>query len=224
MEVRELMTREVETFTPELPLRAAAAVLVARGISGAPVCDADGRVIGVFSESDIVSKEQGVDPETMSLLSRARGNRGARTKQTARTVEEAMTSPPITVRPTTTVAAAAKTMADHGINRLPVVDGDRLAGIVTRADLVRAFARPDEEIRDEMVIMLQRELWIPRDQVTVEVRDGEVLVSGEVETRSGAELVSAFASRVPGVVSVRSELAWRDDDLGRRLRIPALRR
>jgi CBS domain-containing protein len=223
MEVRELMTRDVMTFTPESSLRDAAAVLVARGITGAPVCDVAGRVIGVLSESDIVAKEQGADTEGVSLF-HLRRDRSGRTKQAARTVKEAMTSPPITVRPTTTVAAAAKTMMQHGVNRLPVVDGDRLAGIVTRADLVRAFTRPDDAIRDELFDMIQRQLWIPRHDVTIEVHEGDVSISGEVENRSVAELVSAFASRVPGVVDVHSTLVWRDDDLRRRLRLPALAR
>jgi CBS domain-containing protein len=220
------MTRDVQAFTPETTLREAAATLVAKQISGAPVCGADGRVLGVLSESDILFKEHGADAErgrVLAWLSEAVAG-DLLAKQSARTAAEAMTSPAITVEPAATVASAARTMTDRGVNRLPVVEDGRLVGILTRTDLVRAFSRPDDEIRAELLDVVQRQLWIPLEYVSVEVNDGEVVVSGEVDSRTEAELIPAFASRVPGVVAVRSELGWRDDDLARRTRVPVLPR
>jgi CBS domain-containing protein len=224
MLVRDLMSPAVHTFEPGTSLRAAAGALVAKGISGAPVCSADGKVVGVLSESDIVFKEQGADTErgrVLAWLSDALAG-DLIAKQSARTVGEAMTSPAITIRPGASIAAAARTMTTRGVNRLPVVDGERLVGILTRADLVRAFSRPDDEIRTELEEVIQRQLWIPLEYVHVAVEGGHARVSGEVDTRTEAELVTAFASRVPGVVDIESELRWREDDLKRRTRIPAL--
>ena len=84
---------------------------------------------------------------------------------------------------------------------------------MTRADLVRAFARPDHEIereiREEVILRI---LWIEAPSVVVRVERGEVRLSGRLERRADAELLEQFAARVPGVVSVRSTLRWRWDD------------
>jgi CBS domain-containing protein len=226
MLVRDLMSPAVHTFHPGTPLRDAASVLVVKGISGAPVCDAEGHVLGVLSESDILFKEHGVDADRGRLLgwlSEAMAG-DLLAKQAARSVGEAMTSPAITIRPGATVAAAARAMTNERVNRLPVVDGERLVGIITRADLVRAFTRSDEEIQKELEDVIARQLWIPLEYVQLEVERGLVHVTGTVDTRTEAELVTAFATRVPGVVDVLSELDWREDDLKRRTRVPDLPR
>lgn len=226
MLVRDLMSEKVLTFRRDTPLRVAASTLVARGVSGAPVTDELEHVLGVLSETDVLFKEQGRPDPDRGLLTWLfeRLPDEVLAKQSARTVGEAMTAPAVTISPTASVASAARKMTERGVNRLPVVEGERLVGIVTRADLVRAFSRPDEEIRNEIADVIQRQLWIPVESVTISVQDGEVALSGEVETRTEAELAAAFSTRVPGVVGVRSELAWRDDDLQRRTREPVLPR
>jgi CBS domain-containing protein len=121
-----------------------------------------------------------------------------------------MTAPPITVTPTTRVHEAARLMLDEHVNRLPVVLDGKLVGIVTRADVVRAFARPDAEIvaeiRDEI---LQRTFWVRPGEVNVSVVDGRVELEGSVETDADAEMLPVFVARVPGVVSVHSDLRTR---------------
>jgi CBS domain-containing protein len=105
-------------------------------------------------------------------------------------------------------------MLERRVNRLPVLAGERLVGIVTRADLVRAFKRPDEEIAREIVDdAIGESLWVSRDDVTVDVKDGEVTLRGEVQARTDAQLLVRFVSMVPGVVGVSSELTWRTDDI-----------
>jgi CBS domain-containing protein len=91
------------------------------------------------------------------------------------------------------------------VNRLPVVDGRGLVGIVTRADLVRAFARPDEEIRDDVVHTL-RHLWVSPEAVDVVVHRGEVTLRGTVGIPDLAKKVPPAIEKLPGVVSVTSEL------------------
>ncbi|MDE3025500.1 MAG: BON domain-containing protein, partial [Acidobacteriota bacterium] len=94
----------------------------------------------------------------------------------------------------------------------------RLVGIVSRADLVRAFVRPDEEIEREIRNdVLRTSLWLSApDEVTVAVREGKVALGGIVDSRTDSELVPAFAARVPGVVAVESSIEWRTETGERR--------
>jgi CBS domain-containing protein len=125
-----------------------------------------------------------------------------------------MTAPPVTIAGRETLEAAAALMTGRDINRLPVVDGRGLAGIVTRADLVRAFARSDEEIEEEVVRVLRTE-WIPPETVEVEVTAGEVLLRGEVKLPKAAKAVVPAVEAIPGVVRVHSELVQGEYDDGR---------
>lgn len=218
MRVEQLMVRDVLTVGPDTPLKEVAAALARHRISGVPVCDPDGRVLGVVSEADILWKELGLPPSSGGLIDwilNSADRRDARVA--ARTAGEAMTSPARTVAPDTTVAEAAKSMIEHDVNRLPVVSDGRLVGIVARADLVRAFERSDEELEREISDdVLLHTLWVDPDSVSLVVIEGAVTVAGEVENRSTAELIEAFIRRVPGVVSVHSKLTWQVDDLARR--------
>ena len=104
-------------------------------------------------------------------------------------------------------------MTDRGIKRLPVVDADGvLLGIVTRTDLVRAFARTDPEIERDLRDTVLRMLWIEEPGLQLSVERGEVRLSGKIRRRTDAELLEAFAARVPGVVAVHSTLRWAWDD------------
>jgi CBS domain-containing protein len=217
MNVKDLMTREVVTISPGASLRGVAATFLAHGISGAPVCDEDGRVLGVISKRDIVQQEQGPSySEPRSLLSRFKPTSPAG-KPDARTAGEAMTQPAITVTAFTSVAGAARLMLEKGIHRLPVVTADRVCGIVAETDLVRAFARPDKDIAQEIHEELQWQLVDlsarNRPFPTVVVDGGAVVVTGEVERRSDVEIVDHLVRRVPGVESVTLNLVWTVDDL-----------
>jgi CBS domain-containing protein len=211
MKISDLMTRDVSTVTPATPLKEAAAVLARRGISGLPVVDADGLVVGVLSEADVVVKQSGpreqhgglfawlVEPPDPTLPA----------KLEATTAGEAMTSPAVTIAPERPVRDAAVRMLDADVNRLPVVDGDgRLVGIVSRGDLVRAFTRSDDEIRREIEgDVLRRTLWIDDPSaIRVSVENGIVKLEGSVATEADAELLPRFVQQVPGVVSVTAEL------------------
>lgn len=120
-----------------------------------------------------------------------------------------MTSPAITIPGGARVSDAAALMLEHRVNRLPVVDGGRLVGIVTRADLVRTFTRSDDDIERELRDdVLLRTLWRSPDSIGVDVSGGEVQFTGRVENELAAEAIVAFARGVPGVVAVESRLTW----------------
>jgi CBS domain-containing protein len=198
MRVRDVMTTDVATVEAGTSLRDVAAMLGKLRISGLPVVDVAGGVVGVVSESDIVEKEAGARPPARGLLARLRGSDDDHlAKLEARTAGEAMTSP-------------ALTMVEKRVKRLPVVDGGKLTGIVTRADLVRAFLRTDEdiarEIRDEVVLGT---FAVPPENLHIEVSRGEVTLGGEVETPEVAKMIEAFVKRVAGVVAVQSHLSSR---------------
>lgn len=143
MKVSDVMTENVFTVTREMPLRVVARRLLEYGVSGMPVVE-DGRVLGVVSETDILYKERSF-PERESLVDWLMHypDDPPRAKLDARTAGEAMTVPAVTVSPGRSIADAAALMLDLGIDRMPVVSGGLLAGIVTRADIVRAFVDED---------------------------------------------------------------------------------
>ena len=214
MRVHAAMTREVLTVGPETPIHEVAALLAERRISGAPVVDAGGRVLGVVSEADVLRYAEGPSrrgPLRVAHDLRRLGSRGLALREG--TAGRAMTAPAVTVAPDATVATAAAHMLDRDVNRLPVVDAGRLVGIVTRADLVRAFVRDDERIEREIwgeVVL--RGVYVSPKSLVVAVSEGAVTLSGQVETRGKAERLVAYVGRVPGVVSVRSEVTWLRDE------------
>jgi CBS domain-containing protein len=226
MKIDELMQTDVVTTSPDATLKEAAALLVEHRISGLPVCLPDGRVVGVLSEADILFKQDGSPFELSGFLARLLDQAyGDRQRFEATTVADAMSSPAITITPKHDVSEAARLIIRHRVNRLPVVDGSRLVGIVTRADLVRAFHRDDRAIAHEIEQdVLLSSLWIAPGPIGVDVQNGVVTLSGVVETRTIAEVAAAYVRRVPGVVAVQSDLEWRFDDVTQRRRTRAGRR
>jgi CBS domain-containing protein len=213
MKVEELMSEAVITVPPDATVKTVASLLVEHGISGVPVVGESGVVLGVVSEGDILLKERGAERESRMLQWLPGGVSLETEKLDARTASEAMTSPAITIGAGKSAYQAARLMTDEGIKRLPVVDGNgALIGIVTRADLVKAFARSDEDVEREIEDMVLRTLWIEDANLQIRVDEGEVRLAGKLQRRTDAELLPRFVSRVPGVVSVTSTLRWEWDD------------
>ncbi|MGW3565933.1 CBS domain-containing protein [Streptomyces sp. NPDC000941] len=159
-------------------------------IGGLPVVDEDEKVVGVVSGADL------------------------RAGSAARTAGQLMSRPAITVRPQDSVVDAARTMARHGVERLPVIDEeDRLIGIVTRRDLLGVFLRPDHEIRAEVIDeVLVRSLWLLPHAVDVTVTDGVVRLEGQLERHSEVPIAVRMTGQVDGVVAVVDRLTYRVDD------------
>ncbi|MFF4037654.1 CBS domain-containing protein [Streptomyces sp. NPDC001816] len=217
--VGSVMTTEVVRAGYGTPFKEVARLLAEHRISGLPVVDEDERVIGVLSETDLISRQaQAPDPYRTPrripdvALTKAARRRAAKIR--ARTAGQLMTEPPVTVHAEETVAAAARTMAERGVERLPVVDEeDRLVGIVTRRDLLQVFLRPDPEIRDEVLEeVLERTLWLAPRSIDVCVVQGVVTLTGQLERKSDTEIAVSMASRIDGVVAVVDQLTYRLDD------------
>jgi CBS domain-containing protein len=209
VKVAEIMTTDVLTVAPSASLKDAADLMLEHGIAGMPVVGANGDVLGVISETDILFKERLREIRKNGMFSRRTVEQDEHElKLSARTVGAAMTMPALTIGADRPVSEAATLMLERSVNRLPVVDGEeRLVGLVTRSDLVRAFARSDEEILRELREQtLLNDLWLDPDGFEITVERGEVKIAGEVDTENDAQLLKRWAALVPGVVSVAADL------------------
>jgi CBS domain-containing protein len=215
--IRDVMTSAVITVRPETPLKEVARLLIDNGISGVPVIDDRGAVLGVVSEADFLVKEQGAlevrHRRLAVLLGESTETRHQLGVVAARTAGEAMTSPAITIAARRPIREGAAVMTREHVNRLPVVEDDRLVGIVTRADLVRAYLRSDEElvetIRKDVLLGI---LWLDPAGFDVTVTNGEAKIRGGAERRSTAEIIEETVRMVPGIVAVDAQISWAIDD------------
>ena len=206
--VSDVMTRDVVFVEPDTAFKVCADLMRIHAVSGLPVLDLAGRVLGVVSESDLLAKEEARGLGHASIEAMSRRHRRA---ATARVAEDVMTSPAIAVGPSTTVAEAARLMHRKGVKRLPVVDHDGgLVGIVSRADLMKCFIRSDEAIRRDIVKeVLHHKPPIDLGSLEVSVRGGVVRLRGQVETASLASCIEREANAVEGAVGVDSSLTYR---------------
>jgi CBS domain-containing protein len=213
MKVRDVMTSTVFVVRPGTPLKQVAALLVEKRISGVPVVDEDGSVLGVVSEADFLSKEAvgRSAPAQRSWFEVLIGGRDLKRAEldriAARSASEAMTEPAKTIGPDETLHRAAQLMVQGSINRLPVVDDGRLVGIISRADIVRVFARTDEEIRDLVAFALRAVDGL----MVADVEDGVVRLSGTVASEPLALTIRSIVQQLDGVVAVDDrDLTWRE--------------
>ncbi len=218
--VREVMATEVFSVTEDTGFRETVRTLIDRGVSALPVVDGDGRLAGIVTEGDLLYKEEFAEAEyapplRARLRTRLGSGGGANRKADARDVAGLMTRHVITVDPDSSVAAAARSMERHGVDQLPVLDGDgRLAGIVGRRDLLSVFLQHDETIVEEARREVGRALRPIRVQgADVSVRYGVVRLTGFVEHRSDAEELIRRVRRLEGVIGVDTDLDWRIDDV-----------
>ncbi|MGW7571048.1 CBS domain-containing protein [Streptomyces tendae] len=212
--VGEVMTRDVVHARRTTPFKAVVRLLDHHRIGGLPVIDADDKVLGVLSGSDLIRNQAHRDgPAPPPAVTAGDVTAGDVTAGDV-TAGNLMSSPAITMHPEQTVPDAARLMQRRGVERLPVVDeADRLVGIATRRDLLRVFLRADDDIRrqvtEEIVVTAMR---LPSDTVRVAARDGVVTLDGRVEARDQVpELVHAVW-RLDGVVGVVNSLGFRIDD------------
>ena len=212
MKVVDVMTADVVSAQPEWSLKQVARVMIDAGVSGLPVIGDKGMVVGIITEADFIETEAGRTFGRQRLFDTVFGEKRTRTPST---VEAAMTRSPIVVDRNTTIAEAARLMTDRKVKRLPVVDPNgRLEGIVSRGDILVAFARDDEVIADAVERgVIRRILMLESRDVSVRVADGVVMLSGQVPNRSDAKLLEELVGRIEGVIRCESDLVWSFDDI-----------
>jgi len=204
MRVADVMSRDLVTVQPGDTLRHAAELMADGKVSGLPVVE-NGVLVGILSESDFIKHTTGAGRRWLDVLF---GRSKAPSEAT--TVGELMTHRPITIAPDRRVRDAGRVMMDSSVKRLPVVDGDgKLVGIVSRADVMKTYARSDTEIRDEIREVLHEYIV---HGVEVDVADGAVALEGKVPQRTESRLAEELVRRVDGVISVNNHLGWDSDD------------
>ncbi|SFI78162.1 CBS domain-containing protein [Amycolatopsis sacchari] len=186
------MSRPVTTVTTGTAAKHAAELLTQHGFTALPVVDEDDRLVGVVTEADLIADRIPRDARC------APGERvGPRTA--GATVGALMSTPAIGMAPGADLAEVARALLDSRIRAMPIVDGSRVVGIVTRGDLVRVFARRDNDIatdvRHHLSVYGGPERW------EVEVHDGVVRVLDEFDDQTDRHVAKVLAESVPGVVS-----------------------
>jgi len=219
LEVDDVMTRRVTTVQVGARFKDVARLLAEHKISAVPVLDGDGTLVGMVSEADLLRKEQ-YHEDALPTRRRfgSRRERVLRAKALGDFAGDVMTAPAITIGPEATVVEAAKLMIEQNVKRLPVVDADGcLIGIVSRADLLWVFLRPDDEIAEEIRHEVLARVLLQEPTYTVAVTDGIVTLSGKLDRRSTVEIADRLVRAVDGVVDVVNGLTYQLDDSEKRL-------
>ena len=201
MQVRDVMTREVFTVGPDTSAKYAAEVLAGRGFAALPVVDDDDRLVGIVAEVDLLRDRLPADPRL-----HLRRDDPAPEQPPPLLVRGVMTPAVRTVDAAADVADVARLFADERLRSVPVLEHQRLAGIVSRRDLLRALVRPDEEIRHDLLRLVEGytgelDCWdvaVEEGMATVRRTRGTTEGPAEVEQRA----LHALARTVPGVIGV----------------------
>lgn len=204
--VADVMTQQVVTVTPETSFKEAVRLLRRRRVSGMPVVDRTGALVGIVSETDLLNKVEKRAPDSYVLESRRQ--QLDRVKAAGLNVGSVMTREVVTIRADHPVALAARELHSHGFKRFPVVDEQgKLVGILTRSDLLKVFLRTDHEIaRDVGEATRER-------GVKASVERGVVTLEGSVDMRSRADALARRISAIDGVVGVNSKITVTVDDV-----------
>ena len=219
MLVRDIMTRDVMTVSPDTPVPALATLFADRGISGVPVVEADGSLIGLVTEGDLMRRLAAEDEAPKSWLSRLFGAAPRQAHDYAQIhgqrARDVMSTKLEVVSEEDTVAHAAALLEKRHIRRLPVVKDGRLAGVLSRADLMRAVLAPaakadvsisDQEIRRNVRREMRKQAWADSYLVFVDVTGGVVTFHGFSRSPDVERALRVLAESVPGVKDVKLDL------------------
>lgn len=217
----DVMTHDVVTVHTDATVKEIAEILLAKGISGVPVVDAAGALVGVVSEGDLLHR---VETETerrrswwLELLADREQMAQDFVKSHARKAGDVMTRQVVTVKPDTPLSDVSALLEKHKIKRVPVVDGGKVVGIVSRANLLKALVRfgegakgeapvSDEALRASVLAQLEGNAWADASQVTVNVTNGNVELWGFVKSEAEKDAVRVAAETTPGVGTVSNNL------------------
>ena len=227
MRAHHIMTKEVITVTPHASIEDAAKIMLRTHISGLPVVDDAGKLVGIVSESDFLRRSEiGTGRKRPAWLQFLIGpGRAARdfVHERGRKVEDVMTENPITVGEETPLEDLVKLMERKGIKRLPVMSGNTLKGIVTRSNLLQAVASiaheipdptaDDDHIRDRIARVVNATDWRPIG-FEVTVRKGVVHLHGIITTDEARQATIVAAQNTSGVKEVHDHLCFVDSYSG----------
>jgi CBS domain-containing protein len=222
MKVKDVMTSPVVSIEPESAVLEAVRIMLQRHISGLPVIDKRGRLSGMITEGDFLRRaETGTQrrrPRWLEFLLGPGRLAEEYTRSHGRKVHEIMTTNAVTVTEEVPLDEVVRLMEKRRIKRLPVVRGNEVIGIVSRANLVHALAglardaKPtsssDQAIRDRIVAELAGQSWAPTSLINVIVRDGVVELWGSITDERERQAIIVAAENVPGVKAVEDHVEW----------------
>jgi CBS domain-containing protein len=233
MRAHQIMTRPVITVTPETTVVEAANTMLQRHVSGLPVIDPDGKLVGIISEGDFIRRSEiGTQRKRGRFLKFILGPGQTATdfvQEHGRKVAEIMTKTPLTITEDTELEKIVQLMEKNNVKRLPVIRGDQIVGIVSRANLLQAVASlarqipdptaDDDHIRNRVIDALAKNDWCPFG-LSVIVRDGIVHLSGVITEERSRQAAIVAAENVAGVNKVHDHLCWVDTMSGAYLNSP----
>jgi len=233
MRAHQIMTRPVITVTPEAAIVDAANTMLRKHVSGLPVVDGKGKLVGIVSEGDFIRRSEiGTQRKRGKFLKFILGPGKAAADfvhEHGRKVAEIMTAEPLTIAEDTQLEEIVELMEKNGIKRLPVMRGDKLVGIVSRSNLLQAVASlardvpdptaDDDHIRNRVIDAIEKYDWCPFG-LSVIVRDGIVHLSGVITEERSRQAAIVAAENVTGVKKVHDHLCWVDTMSGMYLNSP----
>jgi CBS domain-containing protein len=237
MKAAEIMTRDVLTVNMDSTVLEAARTLLRRHVSGLPVVDENGKLVGVLTEGDLLRRaETGTQRHRSRWLELLLGPGRAAADYTtthARKIGEVMTDQVISIAPETLLVEAVELMERHKIKRLPVVANGKLVGIVSRADFLRALIDEvdketttplsDEEIVRRVQAELDRHSWAPRAAMKFAVKDGVIELTGSITDERERTALRVMCENIAGVKAVVDHLVWVDPLSGITIEPPDLK-
>ena len=221
MRAYDIMTRNVITIRRDASVLEAARLMLENKISGLPVVDESGTLVGIVTEGDFLRRAETRTERTRPRWLAFLVSPGVLAKEYAHTharkVAEVMTPEPVTVSADAQVEQVVRLMEKHHVKRIPVLDGARLVGIISRANLLHALAavatslpppaKDDGEIRERLLAELANQPWCPK-MVNVVVRNGVVELSGTIFDERAREAIKIAAENVRGVKEVHDHIVW----------------
>jgi CBS domain-containing protein len=224
MKASDIMEKSVIAVGSDAGVSEAVRIMLQHKISGLPVIDAKGELVGIVTEGDFLRRtETGTEVQRTRWLQLLAGT-GRLAEEYVRShgrkVAEVMTTDVAAVSEDTELSAIVSIMEKRRIKRVPVVRDRKVVGIVTRADLLRGFARVipggaaaeapknDLELRNRIVAELNRLPWAARNTISVTVKNGEVDLQGAIFNVKERDALRVAAENVPGVKAVHDHLVW----------------
>jgi CBS domain-containing protein len=221
MKTSDVMTRNVLTVARETSVANAIRVMLDHSVSGLPVLE-NGKVVGIVTEGDLLRRsETGTErhrPRWLAILMGPGRMAGEYVRTHGRKVEEIMTPDVISVAGDAPLDEVVGLMERRRIKRVPVIEGDVLVGVVSRLDLLRALLRAieaqytehrgDDDIQEQILAELAKAAWVPRDGLSISVKDGVVDLNGVILEEKEREALRVVAENIPGVKAVEDHLVW----------------
>ncbi len=227
MNVSDIMTRNAISVQPRTTVIDAARIMLANNVSGLPVLDENGVLVGVVTEGDLLRRaEIGTEGEQAGWLKALLQPSAVAADYVAthsRHVSGVMTHSPMFVTPDTSLAEVAQTLLRKRIKRLPVLENNRLIGVVSRADLLKALTSKliqtnenasDDEILAYIKAEIEKAKWAPKSGLRVSVKDKVVTLDGTIFSDEERQAVNTIAENAPGVKEVKDEMVFVDPGSG----------